>query len=184
MVRGRQPGDIDHARMTTDLRVSVDTLDDEDDADLTWRVIAPAYEAVSLSDGPDALARDLASLTPGQRALLAMHWCVAETLNGGFDQFFTNPSGLLADEAIVGFERLGVPELGGILRAAREILATRPAEADTNAAAFDEATEADRFDAYLERYEPLEHEFHVILDGALYPRAAAYVRSHAEEFVR
>ena len=170
--------------MTTDLRVSVDTLDEADDADLTWRVIAPAYEAVSLSEGPEALARDLTSLTPGQRALLAMHWCVAETLNGGFDQFFTNPSGLLADEALIGFQRLGVPEITSILRAAREILAARPPEADTNAADFDEATEADRFDAYLERYEPLEHEFHAILDGALYPRAAAYVRSHAEEFVR
>ena len=74
--------------MHTDLRVSVDSLDEEDDADLIWRVIAPAYEAVGLYDGPEAVGRDLISLTSGQRALLAMHWCVAETLNGGFDQFF------------------------------------------------------------------------------------------------
>ena len=171
-------------RSPSTLRVSAESLAEEDDAELTWRVIAPAYQAVSLGDGPDALARDLQSLTPGQRAILAMHWCVAETLNGGFDQFFTNPSGLLADEALIGFERLGVPQAASILRTARAILASRPPEADRNSEDFDEAGEADRFDAYLARYEPLHDAFYDIVEGELYPRAAAYVRSHAEEFVQ
>lgn len=170
--------------MSLDLRVSPDTLAEQDEAELTWRVIAPAYESISIHDGAGALERDLERLTPGQRALVALHWCVAEVLNGGFDQFFTNPSGLLTDEALVGFERIGVPQATSILRAARDILVSRPPEANTDSPDFDEADEADRFDAYLARYEPLQEAFETLVDGELYPRAAEYVRSHAQEFVR
>ena len=170
--------------MSSDLRVPAHYLDEEDDAELTWRVIAPAYDAVSLDDGAEAVARDLERLTAGQRALLAVHWCVSETLNGGFDQFFTNPSGLLFDEALTGFGRIGVPQGASILRAARKLLASRPPEADTNAPGFDEADDAERFDAYLAQYEPLQERFEALIDGELYVRAATYVRSHPEEFVQ
>jgi hypothetical protein len=169
--------------MSSDLRVPASCLDEEDEAELTWRVIAPAYNALAIYDGAEAVARDLEQLTPGQRALLAMHWCVSETLNGGFDQFFMNPSGLLTDEVLIGLERIGVPEAAGIVWAARAVLASRPPEADTNAPGFDEADEADRFDAYLAQYEELQGRFEAIIDGELYARAAAYVRLHPEEFV-
>ena len=170
--------------MSSDLRVPASCLDEDDDAELTWRVIAPAYDALPIYDGPEAVARDLERLTSGQRALLAMHWCVSETLNGGFDQFFMNPSGLLTDELLIGLERIGVPEAADIVRAARGVLVSRPPDADTTAPGFDEADEADRFDAYLAQYEELQDRFQALIDGELYARAAAYVRSHPEEFVR
>jgi hypothetical protein len=170
--------------MSSELRVPASCLDEEDEAELTWRVIAPAYDAVSIYDGAEVVARDLERLTPGQRALLSMHWCVSETLNGGFDQFFTNPSGLLTDEVLIGFERIGVPQAAGIVRAARQVLPLRPPEADTNAPGFDEADEADRFDAYLAQYEELQSRFEALIDGELYVRAAAYVRLHPEEFIQ
>ena len=168
--------------MNADLRVPADCLEIEDDADLAWRVIEPAYEAVNIYDGPEVLAADLARLTPGQRALLALHWCVSETMNGGFDQFFTNPSGLLMDEATAGFERIGAREAAGILTEARHILASRP-WAPGAAGSDPEMEDEDRFEAYLARYEPLEERFYTLVDDELYPRAAAYVRAHPHEFV-
>lgn len=158
-----------------DLRVPAARLAGADDAELAWRVIEPAYAAVSLHDGPEALATQLGRLTAGQRALFALHWCVAETSNGGFDQFFTNPSGLLADEARAGFERIGAPEAARLLDRAYALLASRPDEGDDHDA---------RFEAYLERYAPLEERFHDLVDAELYPRAAAYVRAHPDEFTR
>jgi hypothetical protein len=83
-----------------DLRVDRATLGDRDPASLAWAVIAPAYDAVGFHDGPDAFADSMRARTPGQRALLALQWCVAEVSNGGFDQFFLNPTGLLAADAI------------------------------------------------------------------------------------
>lgn len=168
-----------------DLRVPASILSESGgDADLVWQVIAPVYEAVNMYDGPEVLAAALAQLTAGQRALLAVHWCVAETVNGGFDQFLTNPSGLLADEAQAGFEQVGVPEAARLLAAARALFAARPPEPDPEAPAFDEAADAEAFDAYRAQHEPLEERFYELEQTVLYPHVAAYVRTHPTEFTR
>lgn len=170
--------------MNSDLRVPTAGLAGADDAELAWRVIEPAYEAVSLYDGAETLASQLRQLTGGQRALLALHWCVSETMNGGFDQFFTNPSGLLADEARAAFERIGVPEAARLLDQARGLFAARPVEGEPDDPAFDEAEDAERFDAYRAQYDPLEERFLALVDAEIYPRAAGYVRAHPDEFTR
>ncbi|MDF1503618.1 DUF4375 domain-containing protein [Roseisolibacter sp. H3M3-2] len=171
--------------MDADLRVPAGVLaEDGDDATSAWRVIAPAWDAVRIHDGPDVLAAGLARLTPGQRALLAIHWCVSETLNGGFDQFLTNPSGLLADEAQAGFARVGVPEAARLLAAARVVFASRPPDPDRDAPGFDEAEDADAFDAYRARHAPLEERFYALEETGLHPPVAAYVRAHPTEFFR
>ena len=35
--------------------------------------------------------------------------------NGGFHQFFINPTGILAPEAVVGFRAIGLPSCAGLL---------------------------------------------------------------------
>ena len=170
--------------MTADLRVPRALLETPDDAELAWRVTEPAFAATNVYDGPAALAADLARLSAGQRALLALHWCVSEVSNGGFDQFLMNPSGLLADEAVAGFGRIGAAESLGVLRQAIAIAADRPAELDADDPASDEADHAAAFDAYLARHQPLEERFFDLVELELYPRAAEYVRLHPAEFVR
>jgi hypothetical protein len=169
--------------MSDRLRVSAARLDTADDAELAWRAIEAAWGAVSLYDGPVALADELAPLSVGQRALLALHCCVAEVSNGGFDQFFTNASGLVADEALAGFERLEAYASAAVLREAMGLRAARPSSPDLDDPMFDEAEVADAFDAYLGRLAPLEERFYELMESELYPRAAAYVRAHMVEFV-
>lgn len=169
--------------MSSDLRVAPSCLQLADPAELTWRVIEPAWHAVNIYDGPDVLDADLQSLSHGQRALLGIQWCVSEVLNGGFDQFLTNPSGLLAGEALRGFAVIGASESEGTLRTAIEIFASRPAGPAPGEADFDEAADAEAFDAYRARHALLEQRFYALLDPEVYPRAAAYVRDHHAEFV-
>jgi hypothetical protein len=169
--------------MDSDLRVPADVLGVEDEAELFWRVIEPAYSALGSGDGTGPLDV-LRRLTLGQRALLAVHSCVSETLHGGFDRFFGNPNGELAYDARIGFERIGVPEGAMILTAADALRSARPDERDPRDPAFDEDDEARRMDAYLAAYSPLQERFTALVDRDLYPRAAAYVRTHPDEFVR
>lgn len=49
--------------------------------------------------------------------LLAAHWCQSEVRNGGFHQFFTNPTGVLAPETLLGFEAIQRADLAALLRA-------------------------------------------------------------------
>jgi hypothetical protein len=169
--------------MNSDFRAPRASLETVDDAELAWRVIELAWDATRIHDGPEALAADLARLSPGQRALLALHWCVSEVMNGGFDQFFTNPSGSLAAEALRGFARIGAVESEEILRQATDIFASRPSPPDLTDPEFDEAVDAEPFDAYQARHAPLEDRFYELVETELYPRAASYVRAHPEEFV-
>jgi hypothetical protein len=169
--------------MSSDMRVPPSHLEIKDDAELAWRVIEPAWGAVNIYDGPEPLAADLATLSPGQRALLAMHWCVSEVMNGGFDQFLTNPSGLLAGEAVHGFALVGAVESEALLRQAIDIFAARPTSPDLSNPDFDEAADAEAFDAYRARHAPLEDRLYELVETEIYPRAAAYVRSHPEQFV-
>ena len=166
-----------------DFRVESDALRHDDPTALVWAVIEPAYFAVSLPDDPNEFAAATQPLTTGQRALLAMYRCITEVSNGGFDQFFLN-AGAFAPDTIEGMRRLDAAESAGLVVQATTIFAERPPPADVGDPAFDEADDADVFDAYLERFSPLEDRFYALVDSELYPKAAEYVRRHREQFVR
>ena len=73
---------------------------------LEWRVIKPMWDAVDIYDTLQTLTNGLNSATPGQRAIFATTWLDSEVCNGGFDQFFYNSTGILTNEALLGFDRL------------------------------------------------------------------------------
>lgn len=47
---------------------------------------------------------------------------MSEVSNGGFLQFFDNPTGVLAPEAVQGFHRMGISELATLLDRAMKIV--------------------------------------------------------------
>jgi len=167
-----------------DLRVPSSTLLAASDDELSWAVIEPAYAAVNIYDGPAVLAETMRPLTRGQRALLAVHWCVSEVMNGGIHQFLTNPTGVLADEAIAAFRLIGVPEAAAALTDGISMVAATPMLADPEAPDYNELEAEEAVDALRDRLAPLDDRIYELLDEVIYPRAAAYVRTHPEEFVR
>jgi hypothetical protein len=165
-----------------DFRVQKDVLHGSGADDLVWRVIQPAYDSVNIYEGRDVLDLQLALLTPGQRALLALHWTVAEVSNGGFDQFFVNPTGDLADEARKGFQRIGAERAAQLLD---RVLATFPGGSPPrNRDARIEVLEAMDEDEREELFKAFDQEFYDLLDAELYERADAYIHAHPSEFVQ
>lgn len=72
-----------------------------------WRLVGPSWEEINIYDGPDVFL-DSYSKAPVEAALLyAAHFCQSEVCNGGFKQFFFNPTGVLAPEAVLGFRAIG-----------------------------------------------------------------------------
>jgi hypothetical protein len=76
---------------------------------------------LSKADLDRNLTPQLARLTPGQRGLVALLLTDAEIQNGGFDQFFWNSSGELADEALAGTRLFGATRYESILRYATAV---------------------------------------------------------------
>ena len=92
--------------------------------DLYRKAMAPLQGKVSIYDGPQTYLRQLIEVTREQGLLMAAFWCASEVCNGGFHQFFSNPTGVLAPEAVRGFEFLGMTEVARIVAKAMERMGT------------------------------------------------------------
>ncbi len=86
--------------------------------DAYWKLIEPIWKKISLYDGPEIFLRQYAKVNPGVGELFAINWCQSEVCNGGFHQFFTNSTGVLAPEALAGFRSVGLRDCGELLKEA------------------------------------------------------------------
>jgi hypothetical protein len=69
----------------------------------------------SWDEGVDAFLCRFRAVRPEVGNLYAAHWCQSEVCNGGFRQFFSNTTGILAPEALKAFEAIGLTEWTSIL---------------------------------------------------------------------
>lgn len=83
-----------------------------------WPLIESDFDRVSIHDGPDRFLADIKNTPDWRVHLLSVHWCDSEVCNGGFDQFFYNGTGVLAPEALRGYEAIGRADLADLLRQA------------------------------------------------------------------
>jgi Domain of unknown function (DUF4375) len=89
-----------------------------------WQVLSPYWKQVDIYRGGDVFLRTLANVPEPAAHLLALKWCRSEVCNGGFHQFFGNPTGVLAPEAARGFRAIGMPATAEILERAMAVFAT------------------------------------------------------------
>jgi hypothetical protein len=91
-----------------------------------WSLVEPVWLRLNQSwdEGPDEFLRLFRSIQPEVGHLYAAHWCQSEVRNGGFHQFFSNTTGLLAPEALAGFLAIGARDWATILAEAMEYFGT------------------------------------------------------------
>ena|SRR6185295_18345785 len=85
---------------------------------LYWKAVEPVWKKVLIYDGPAKFLKQFKAVTRAQAHLLAVHWTLSETFNGGFGQYFFNDTGVLAPEAAEGFDFLELPAGAAIVREA------------------------------------------------------------------
>ena len=83
-----------------------------------WRYVEPIWDTVSIYDGGDVFLKQFSQATEKQKTLFAAHWTQSEIRNGGLGQFFSNPTGVLAPEAVAAFRELGMPNCADTLNKA------------------------------------------------------------------
>lgn len=83
--------------------------------DLSWSIVRPHWERVSIYDGPEIFLTEYQETPEIPRHLLCATWCQSEVCNGGFHQFFHNPTGVLAPEASIAFAVMGLPGLAYVV---------------------------------------------------------------------
>ena len=88
------------------------------DRELVWKAIEIVWDAVSIYDGPEMLDAGLKLATRGQTALYAVWWTQSEVRNGGFYQYFDNPTGIVVEYARDGFKYIGANDLASVVERA------------------------------------------------------------------
>jgi len=78
--------------------------------------LAPVINNVSIHDGEAQYEADLKNVTLPQRLMLAVWWYNAEVGNGGHGQLYDNSTGIVYEDAIRGFEALGMPHMAEVIR--------------------------------------------------------------------
>jgi hypothetical protein len=163
-----------------DFRIPRTNLTKPDDAEhVMWGVIERMYEELDTPYDPDPRLREA---TPGQRALYALHWLRSEVENGGFHQFFFNPTGMLGNEAAAGAERVGATQIAAVIREALTIFPDGLIEDNVQRQDFMERLSAEQV-ATLGRLDDRFYELMGSGDQAkLAEHCAAYVERHPDEF--
>jgi hypothetical protein len=92
--------------------------------ELSWSLVEPVWKSVSIYDGPDTFRRQFRAVQSEVGHLLAAYWCQSEVRNGGFHQFFSNSTGVLAPEALDAFRSIGLTEWAEILAEAMQVFGT------------------------------------------------------------
>jgi hypothetical protein len=85
--------------------------------DRYWTLIEPSWIPLNdtWSQGVREFLRESQKVSPRVLHLYAAHWCQSEVNNGGFHQFFSNTTGLLAPEGVDGFRAIGLLEWSALL---------------------------------------------------------------------
>jgi hypothetical protein len=91
-----------------------------------WTLVEPIWLPLNRSwdEGPEKFVRRFRRVRPEAGNLYAAHWCQSEVRNGGFHQFFSNTTGLLAPEALEAFRAIGAVEWAEILAEAMKYFGT------------------------------------------------------------
>lgn len=83
-----------------------------------WKFLPELSAAIDIYSGPERfLATYSAASHPALASLFCAHMCQSEVRNGGLYQFFLNPTGVLAPEAVTAFRMLGLSVPADIVEA-------------------------------------------------------------------
>ena len=73
-----------------------------------WSAIRNYWDAIDIYASPEDFLVAFEALPEPIGHLIAVCWCDQEICNGGFYQFFKNGTGILAPEAIIGYQAIGL----------------------------------------------------------------------------
>jgi hypothetical protein len=87
-----------------------------------WDQIEQAFDEVDIYETYDVFKQGAAKFPEWKIDILAVHWTMSEISNGGVEQFFSNSTGILAPEAVLGLKRIGKIDLADTLQSAMQLL--------------------------------------------------------------
>jgi hypothetical protein len=153
-----------------------------------WQILEPIwYDEKLNSDEPQVYLKRFSELSEPQKVLYPVHWLESEVCNGGFHQFFSNVTGILAPEAVLGFRAIGLTDFAELIEKSMSFFGEYyPREREKREELldlFDEENE-DTWDPFVE-VERKFHDLRVIPEISLMKndRIAVAINEYAKQFL-
>jgi hypothetical protein len=139
------------------------------------KVIDPLWWSVSIYDSKEKYEKDLEPFSFHQRAVFALMWYMAEVNNGGHSQFYSNSTGIVWEDAMDGFELIGLTDGMKIIEESAKRFGTKPS--------FDREKRENALDLLDEDFDDLDSRFYK-LDSAvnITERIADHIEKYKEAF--
>jgi len=139
------------------------------------KIIDPVWWSVSIYDSKEKYEKDLEPFSYHQRAVFALMWYMAEVNNGGHSQFYSNSTGIVWEDAMDGFELIGLTEGKKIIEESAKRFGTKPS--------FDREERENALDLLDEDFDDLDSRFYK-LDNAvnITDRIADHIEKYKEAF--
>ena len=143
-------------------------------------VIDPVWWSVSIYDSEEKYEEDLKPFTLHQRYVFAIQWYVAEVNNGGHNQFYTNSTGIVWEDALKGFEAIGALKNVNIIKESADRIGGKPSkDRDERNKQLKQSCgdneDCDLFDDLDDSYYESESEMYELLN--------AYIKANAKDFI-
>lgn len=159
--------------------LTVDIIKNTDDDELEQLVFDNICEIIGEMQGTEF--EDVSKLSFAQQALYSTWVVEAEVNNGGFNQFYFNPSSEFAYMAVGGFKLFGLIKHAELLEKSNKLFIQKKPDLekynDGTLDSFSESYNEKLFDSFDEEFYKLEEENN-ISDARI-----GYIKLHPEEFI-
>jgi hypothetical protein len=139
-----------------------------------YDIIQPLWWSVSIYDGEKQYLEDLKKFSEPQRYVFTIEWYLAEVNNGGHDQFYYNSTGIVWEDALKGFEVLGLEENYEILKESANRLGGYPSK--------DREERQDQLDKHEPEFDDLDDRLYQS-EGNIEEALLRYIKDHKESFM-
>lgn len=138
-------------------------------------VIDPLWWSVNIYESKEVYEKSLEPFSYPQRCVLAIMWYMTEVNNGGHSQFYSNSTGIVWEDAMNGFELIGLREAKEIIEESVKLFGKPPS--------FDRSEREGALDLLDEDFNDLDSRFYT-LDGELdlTKRVADYIEANKMAF--
>ena len=143
----------------------------------THEILAPTWWSVDIYEGLETYRRTCAAFSREQQIFNAVRWYEAEVCNGGHDQFYSNSTGIVWEDALAGLDLASLEVPARLLRESAVRMGGSPS--------FDREERNLVLDRFEPDFEDLDSAFYEDLrqNGSLDDRLLPYIRAHPDRFL-
>lgn len=132
------------------------------DSNDVMKIIEPLWWGVSIYDSEEKYKKDLEKFSDSQKYVFAIEWYITEVNNGGHTQFYYNSTGIVWEDAMKGFEIVGLLENNKIIGESAKRLGGYPNK-DREKRFFELEKVKPSFDDLDDRFYEIDKDMDIIL---------------------